>query len=184
MTWWLVALGLAGLAAWSAWIYNRLVHLRKRVEGAWADIDVQLRRRHDLVPALVAAVRGYASHERALLETVTALRAEGVATDSPARLAQVESSLERALGRLFMLRESYPDLQASENFLRLQRELVEIEDHLQYARRFYNGAVRDLNTRIGQLPDLLVARPLGFHEAEFYAADGAHRAAPTAGSGG
>jgi LemA protein len=184
MALWLVALGIAGATIWLVWIYNRLVGLRKRVDGAWSDIDVQLRRRHDLVPALVAAVRGYADHERALLETVTTLRSEGIATESPARLARVESSLEKALGRLFMLREAYPELQASESFLRLQRELVEVENHLQYARRFYNGAVRDLNTRIGQFPDLLVARPLGFREAEFYAAEPEHRAVPATETGG
>ena len=183
MAWWLMALGVGGVALCLVFIYNRLILLRKRVEGAWADIDVHLRRRHDLVPALVAAVRGYATHERALLEAVTALRAEGMDTKSPARLARVEASLERSIGQVFVLRETYPDLKASENFLRLQRELIEVENHLQFARRFYNGAVRDLNTRIGQFPYLLVARPLGFHEAEFYVAEEPHRAAPTAGSG-
>lgn len=169
------------LLAWAVWVFNRLVRLRNQIRAAWSDIDVQLTRRHDLVPRLVEAVQAYAGHEKALLESVTALRVRAVAIADPARLAEVEDALEAALGRLFALREDYPDLEANENFLRLQRDLVEVEDHLQYARRFYNGAVRALNVAIQRFPDLLIARPLGFVEAEFYQAAGGERAAPGVG---
>lgn len=169
---------LAVLLAWGVLTYNRLVRLRNQVRAGWSDIDVQLTRRHDLVPMLVEAVRGYAGHERALLESVTTLRAQAVATARPGRLAEVEGALEQALGRLFALREAYPDLKASDNFLRLQADLVEVEDHLQYARRFYNGAVRAYNDGLQRFPDLLLARPFGFAAAEFYRAADEARAAP------
>lgn len=155
---------------WAVFAYNRLVRLRNQARTAWADIDVQLTRRHDLVPQLVAAVKGYAGHERAVLEAVTELRAQAVALSSPARLAAVESDLERALGRLFALKEAYPDLKASDNFAQLQRDLVEVEEHLQYARRFYNGAVRDNNDAVQRLPDVILARACGFPAFEFYQA--------------
>lgn len=167
--------------AWGVLVYNRLVRLRNQVRAGWSDIDVQLTRRHDLVPLLVEAVRAYAGHERALFESVTALRAQAVATGRPARLAEVEGALEQALGRLFALREAYPELKASDNFLRLQADLVEVEDHLQYARRFYNGAVRAYNDAIQRFPDLLLARVFGFVMAEFYRAADAERPAPTVG---
>jgi LemA protein len=157
--------------------YNRLVRLRKQVHTAWADIDVQLTRRHDLVPQLVAAVKGYASHEKALLETATQLRAQAVAEKSPARLGEVESALEQATSRLLALQEAYPDLKASDNFLALQRDLVEVENHLQYARRFYNGAVRDYNDAVQRVPDLAVARAFAFASGEFYQAEAEQRAA-------
>jgi LemA protein len=160
----------AGLAAWAVAVFNRLIRLRNQVRAAWADIDVQLARRHDLVPPLVAAVKAYVGHERATLEAVTALRAQAVTLSSPARLGEVEAALEGALTRLVALREAYPDLQASESFTRLQRDLVAIEDHLQYARRFYNGAVREYNTTIERAPDLLVAKAFTFTAAEFFQA--------------
>lgn len=155
---------------WGVFAYNRLVRLRNQVRTAWADIDVQLTRRHDLVPQLVAAVKGYANHERSVLEAVTALRAQAVTLSSPARLAEVESALEQALVRLFALKEAYPDLKANDNFMQLQRDLVEVEEHLQYARRFYNGAVRDNNDTVQRIPDVVVARSFGFGESEFYQA--------------
>ncbi|TVP42503.1 MAG: LemA family protein [Gemmatimonadales bacterium] len=161
----------AALFLGGALLFNRLVRLRNQVEAAWADIDVQLNRRHDLVPQLVNAVRAYAGHERATLEAVTELRAQAVATDSPRKLGLVESALEQALARIFALRESYPELRANENFAQLQRDLVEVEDHLQYARRFYNGAVRDLNTAVQRVPDVVVARAFGVRQAEFFQAE-------------
>lgn len=161
---------------WAVFGYNRLVRLRNQVRTAWADIDVQLKRRHDLVPQLVAAVQGYAGHERGVLTAVTELRAQAVALTSPAKLGEVESSLERALTRLFALKEAYPDLKANENFLQLQRDLVEVEDHLQYSRRFYNGAVRDYNNTIQRFPDMLVANAAGFTEQEFFSASEEDRA--------
>lgn len=175
---WLLLGVLAGVLGWTVWTYNRLVRLRNEVRAGWSDIDVQLTRRHDLVPMLVEAVRGYAGHEAALLETVTQLRSQAVASTSPAELGRVEQALEQAVGRLFALREAYPELKASENFLKLQADLVEVENHLQYARRFYNGAVRASNDAVGSFPDLVVARVFGFGEAEFYQAGDGERAAP------
>lgn len=171
---------LAALAAlaWVGFAFNRLVRLRNQVSAAWADVDVQLTRRHDLVPALVATVKGYAAHERGTLEAVTELRARAVEIDSPARLGEVESALERGLARLLALREAYPELRASDNFAQLQRDLVDVEDHLQYARRFYNGAVREYNTTLQRVPDLLIARAFGFAGAEYYQAGADERATP------
>jgi LemA protein len=156
--------------AWAVIAYNRLVRLRNQVHTAWADIDVQLTRRHDLVPQLVEAVKGYASHERSVLEAVATLRSRAVALNSPAQLAQVESELEQALSRVFALKEAYPDLKASDNFVQLQRDLVEVEEHLQYARRFYNGAVRDYNNAVQRVPDVAIARIGNFSQSEFYQA--------------
>lgn len=168
----------AALAAWAIAAYNRLVRLRNQVATAWSDIDVQLQRRHDLVPQLVAAVQGYASHEGAVLEAVTALRTRALGLRDPAELGQVEAELEQALGRLLLLREAYPDLKASQNFAALQQDLVDVEEQLQYARRFYNGAVRDLNDGVQRVPDVLVARTFGFGEAAFFQAGADSRAAP------
>lgn len=173
----LLALPVAAVLAWSVVAFNRLVRLRNQVRTAWADIDVQLLRRHDLVPALVAATKAYAGHERAVLEAVTGLRARALAQDSRPGLAAVEDELGQALGRLFALKEAYPDLRASENFLRLQQDLVEVEEHLQSARRFYNGAVRDYNDATQRVPDLLVARLAGFRPEEFFEAGESQRAA-------
>jgi len=151
------------------YLYNRLVADRNQVRAGWSDIDVQLTRRHELVPRLVDAVKGYASHERATLEAVTALRQRSTEVRQLALKAGLEKELEAGVHRLIALAEAYPDLKSSENFLELQRELVEIEDHLQYARRFYNGAVRVFNTRIESVPDLFVARLFSFQPAEFFA---------------
>ncbi len=175
---WILAFVLGAALAWGIFAFNRLVRLRNQVRAGWSDIDVQLMRRHDLVPMLVEAVRAYAGHEKALLENVTALRAQALATSSPARLAQVEQALEQGIGRLMVVQEAYPELKASENFLKLQRDLVDVEDHLQYARRFYNGAVRENNDGVQRFPDLVVAHLFGFRDAEFFEADAAAAAAP------
>lgn len=151
-------------------LFNRLVRLRNRVRTAWADVDVQLARRHDLVPSLVAAVQGYAGHESALLQAVSALRARALELRGPGALSEVESALGEAVARVLVLQEAYPDLRASDNFAQLQRDLVDTEEQLQYARRFYNGAVRDLNDAIQRVPDVLVARATGFRAAPFFAA--------------
>jgi LemA protein len=164
----ILALLLLALLVWAILAFNRLVRLRNQVRAGWSDIDVQLMRRHDLVPMLVEAVRAYAGHEKSLFERVTALRAEAVSASSPARLATVEAQLEHDVGRLLVLKESYPELKASENFLRLQHDLVDVEDHLQFARRFYNGAVRELNDGVQRFPDLLIANTFGFKQAEFF----------------
>jgi LemA protein len=178
---WILAAVLLPILVIAIWIYNGLVRLRNQVRTAWSDIDVQLLRRHDLVPRLVEAVKAYASHERTLLESVTSLRAQAMDTRSPARLAGLETQLEQSLTRLFALREAYPELKANENFAQLQRDLVEVEEHLQYARRFYNGAVRDLNDGIQRFPAVLVARAAGFKEAEFFSAEDEARVAPSVG---
>ncbi|WP_339826051.1 LemA family protein [uncultured Arenimonas sp.] len=177
MTLFLVIAGLV-VVLWVVFTFNRLVRLRNQVRAGWSDIDVQLMRRHDLVPRLVEAVRAYAGHEKAVLENVTELRAQAMQTSSPARLAGLEGQLEAGLGRLMLLKEAYPDLKASENFLKLQNDLVEVEDHLQYARRFYNGAVRANNDAVQRFPDLVVARSFSFGESEYYEADEGSRAAP------
>ncbi len=161
---------LLALAAWAVLAFNRLVRLRNQVRTAWSDVDVQLLRRHDLVPQLVNAVRGYANHESAVLEAVTQLRSRAMATQKPGLLGEVESALEQAMGRLIALQEAYPDLKASENFLQLQEQIIEVEEQLQYARRFYNGAVRDYNDGVQRVPDLVVARTFGFDVAEFFQA--------------
>ena len=173
-----ITLLVLGLLAWTVFAYNRLVRLRNQVRTAWADIDVQLTRRHDLVPQLVSAVRAYAGHESTVLEAVTALRARAMEQPGPRELGQVETALEQAIGRLFALQEAYPQLRASENFARLQEDLVEVEEHLQYARRFYNGAVRDYNDATQRIPDIVVARTFSFEGAEFFQAGDAERAAP------
>ena len=165
--WWMGAIAFAAVAAIVV-VFNGLVAARNQVRAAWSDIDVQLTRRHDLVPQLVAAVQGYASYERATLTTVTELRTRAIAAASLADKAQAEGELARQIERILALQERYPDLKASENFLSLQRDLVGIEDHLQFARRFYNGAVRDLNNRIETFPSLLVARLARFRPAEFF----------------
>jgi len=173
----LVTLVAVAFVVWGVFAFNRLVRLRNQARTAWADIDVQLQRRHDLVPQLVAAVQGYVGHERAVLEAVTELRAQAMGLKSPAKLGEVESALGQALGRLIVLQEAYPDLKASENFAQLQRDLVDVEEHLQYARRFYNGAVRDYNTGIQRVPDVVVARGFAFREAEFFQTGDEERAA-------
>ena len=172
----LLVLALLALLAWAIFAFNRLVRLRNQVRAGWSDIDVQLMRRHDLVPALVEAVKAYASHEQSVFERVTALRTEAMSAQSPSRLAQIEAQLEYDVGRLLVLKEAYPELKASENFLQLQRDLVDVEDHLQYARRFYNGAVRDYNTATERFPDLVLARAFGFTAAEFFETDDGTRA--------
>lgn len=165
--WWLGALAFVAVAAIVV-VFNDLVVARNQVRAAWSDIDVQLTRRHDLVPQLVAAVQGYASYERATLTIVTELRARAIAAASLADKAQAEGELAQQVAQILALQERYPELKASANFLALQRDLVGIEDHLQYARRFYNGAVRDLNNRIETFPSLLVARLARFLPAEFF----------------
>ncbi len=157
-------------------LFNRLIKDRNRVQSAWSDIDVQLTRRHELIPLLVKAVRAYADHERATMAAVTELRSQSAAAKRLAEKAGLEDQLASGLRKLVLLAESYPDLKANQNFLDLQKQLVEVEDHLQYARRFYNGSVRILNTRVETFPDLLIARLFRINPAEFFEAE--TRAAP------
>ena len=161
-------------------LYNRLVKDRNQVHAAWADIDVQLRRRHELVPQLVTVVKAYADYEQATLIAVTELRSRSEAARHLPEKAACEEAIEAGVQKLVVLAENYPDLKADQNFRKLQTQLTDVEDHLQYSRRFYNGAVRILNTRVQSFPHLLVARPLGFQAAEFFAVDDAReRVSPT-----
>jgi len=161
------------------WIYNRLVRDRNQVRAGWSDIDVQLKRRHDLVPRLVSCVKAYADFERATLEAVTELRARSEQAADLGQKAAIEQAVEAGLHEVIVRVEDYPELKADHNFRQLQAELVDTEDKIQYARRFYNGAVRIFNTRIQSFPHLLLARPLGFKQAQFFAVDAAdERIAP------
>jgi LemA protein len=149
-------------------LYNGLVRLKVRADAAWADIDVQLKRRYDLVPNLVETVKGYAGHERETLEAVVDARSRAMAAQGPAAKGDAENQLTGALKSLFALSEAYPQLRAAENFASLQASLASIEDAIQNARRYYNAVVRDLNTRILTFPSNLVARTFGFREREFF----------------
>ena len=159
---------LVALAVTVAILYNRLVRSRNRVKTAWSDIDVQLQRRHDLIPQLVKAVDAYANYERATIEAVTELRAEALRVVDVEARGRAEEALSAGVGRLLALAESYPDLKANENFMRLQAELVETENYLQFARRYYNGAVRDYNTMTQTVPSNVVAGTFGFGAREFF----------------
>jgi LemA protein len=152
--------------------YNRLVRLRNEADTGWANVDVQLERRGDLIPNLVEAVRGYAAHERGVFEEVTKARSALREAATPAAAGEANDILSAALGRLFAVAEDYPDLKASQNFLRLQDELTDTEDKISAARRYYNSTVMHYNTGIQSLPWVLVARPLGFREREFFSAEG------------
>jgi LemA protein len=152
-------------------IYNRLVRLRALVKEAWSGITVQLRRRADLIPNLVSTVEGYASHEREVLDAVTAHRSDPVAARGVDATAKADAQFSGILGRLVAVAEAYPDLKADANFRQLQDQLAEIEEELSGARRYYNATVRDLNTRIQSFPDVLLAGPAGFKEEESYADD-------------
>ena len=156
------------LAVWIIAIYNRLVRLRFLVKEAFSGITVQLRRRADLIPNLVSTVQGYAAHEKSVLSEVTAHRADATSATGVAATAAADNAFTGMLGRLMAVAEAYPDLKADANFRQLQDELSEVEEQLQGSRRYYNATVRDLNTRIQSVPDVLFARPLGFAEAEFY----------------
>jgi LemA protein len=151
---------------WAAWTFNRLIRKRNQVKEAWAGIDVQLQRRYDLVPSLVATVKGYTTHESGVLERVTRLR--GDAETDPLRRADGESGLSRSIGRLFAVAEDYPDLKASEGFQQLHQSLVQIEEHLQFARRYYNGSARENNNQVEGFPSMIIARAFGFAIASFF----------------
>jgi LemA protein len=155
-----------GIYLWTT--YNSLVTLNVRVDEAWSDITVQLKRRADLLPNLIEAVKGYAAHEKAVFENVTKARAETLSAQGPADAAVAENHMQQALKSIFAVAEAYPQLQASQNFLQLQGELVDTEDKIQASRRFYNGGVRELNTKIKVFPNTLFVRNLGFTEREFF----------------
>lgn len=152
-------------------IYNSLVQSKVRVDEAWSDITVQLKRRADLIPNLISTVKGYASHERGVFEEVTKARSAVVNAEGVQQTAEADNMLTGALKSLFAVAEAYPDLKANENFKALQDELVDTEDKIQAARRFYNGSARDLNIKIKTFPNIIFAGPLGFKEREFFELD-------------
>jgi LemA protein len=160
-----------GLLIWGVLIYNRLVRDYNRVLAAWSDIDVQLKRRHDLIPKLIDAVKQYAAYERATVSAVTELRASSERSLDVGERARLETALGHGLQRLVAVAESYPELKANASFLALQKNLSEVENYIQYARRYYNGAVRNLNTRIDSFPDMTIARPFGFRPRQYFELD-------------
>ena len=165
----ILLLVLAGAAIlWSIVSYNLLVRDRNRVEQSWSDVGVQLARRHDLIPKLVEAVKQHAGYERSVLENVANLRARGMAETSPAASGHVEAALGAGLQRLIAIAEAYPELRASASFVELLRNLSDTENQIQFARRYYNGAVNNLNTRIATFPDLVPARLVRFAAAEYF----------------
>ncbi len=168
------------LFALVVFLYNRLVSLRVRAENAWSDVDVQLKRRADLVPNLVSTVQGYAAHERGTLDAVTQARTRALAAQSagPAQRAEAEAQLTTALRGLTVAVEAYPQLQASGGFRDLQAQLASTEDAIQNARRYYNAVVRDLNTAISTIPSNLIAGPMGYRELEFFEASAGERELP------
>lgn len=172
----LIVLGiLAALVVFVIAIYNRLVVLRNRIENAWSQIDVQLRRRYDLIPNLVESVKGYAAHERAVFERVTEARAKAIAAGSVGEQAQAENMLTQALRSLFAVAEAYPQLRASENFQRLQTDLSDTENKIMYARQFYNDTVMRYDNMRESFPTNLVARAAGFGPKEYFEAEAASR---------
>jgi LemA protein len=158
-----------GIYLWAT--YNGLVKMNVRVDEAWSDITVQLKRRADLIPNLIETVKGYAAHESGVFQKVTEARAATLSAQGPAEAGKAENQMQAALKSIFAVAEAYPQLQASQNFLQLQAELVDTEDKIQASRRFYNGGVRELNTKIKVFPNTLFVRGLGFTEREFFEVD-------------
>jgi LemA protein len=158
----------AGLLAWMAVVFNGFIRRRNRLREAWSGVDVQLKRRHDLVPELVECVRGYRDHERALLEEVSQARLRAVSAQGADGAAEAEGGLATQLRALLAVVEAYPDLKANQGFQDLRSNLVEIEEQLQYARRYYNGSVRDYNILVESFPSQIIARLFGFKSAAFF----------------
>ncbi len=165
---WILLAVVVVVAAWLIFTYNGLITLKNRVDEAWSDIDVQLKRRYDLIPNLVATVKGYATHEAGTLEKVTQARTAAMAAQGPHDKAVAENMLSNTLKSIFALAEAYPDLKANQNFLKLQDELSDTENKVQASRRFYNGNVRDFNTKLQVFPTNMIANMLGFVKREFF----------------
>jgi LemA protein len=165
---WIILAVIVALVLFAIVIYNRIVALNQRADQAFADVDVQLKQRHDLVPNLVETVKGYAGHEKSTLNAVITARNAAVAAHGPAAQGQAEGVLGAALGRLFALAEAYPDLKANTNFLELQRELSDVENKIAAARRFFNNAVQEFNTQIQQIPGNFIAPMGNFKPREFF----------------
>jgi len=181
MGWWVVVGIVILVVLWLVFTYNGLITARNRTQEAWSEIDVELKRRHDLIPNLVNTVAGYMGHERGTLEAVTNARANAVAagaTGDPAKIGQAENVLSQSLRSLFAVSENYPDLKAISAFTNLQENLTATEDKLEFSRRFYNGNVRDYNIKLQTLPTSLIAGALGFKPFGFFQADEGDRAVP------
>jgi len=167
----IVLLIIVGVGAYLIAIYNKLVSLRAGIDAAWSDIDVQLKRRYDLIPALVETVKGYKEYEGETLEKVIAARQKGLSANSVEEKAEAANMLSGALGKLFALAEAYPDLKANTNFLKLQEELSSLEEAIQNARRYYNAIVRDYNAKIESFPGLFVAQKFNFTKRDYFELD-------------
>ncbi len=179
MEWmWVLVIVLLIVGAWFMATYNGLVGLRNRVEEAWSDIEVQLKRRYDLIPNLVATVKGYATHEEGVFTKVTQARAAAMSAKTPAEHAEAENMLSQTLKSLFAVAEAYPALQAAGNFAQLQSDLVDAENKIESSRRFYNGNVREFNTKLQVFPTNLIAGMFGFTKREFFDAPDEVHAAP------
>jgi len=163
---------------WAIVIYNQLVRNRNLVEEGWSGVEVQLKRRTNLIPNLIEAVKGYMAHEKGVLTKVTELRSKSMSVQEIAKKGELENALSRSLANLFAVAENYPDLKANQNFLDLQKQLAEIEDQIQLARRYYNGTVRNLNIMIESFPSNLVAKKYNFVKGEFFDMDEAEKAVP------
>ncbi len=159
------------IALWAVAVYNGLVQLKVRADGSWSDIDVQLKRRYDLIPNLVETVKGYAAHEKGVFESVTQARARAMGAAGPGAKGEAEQGLAGTLKSLFAVAENYPQLRASENFQSLQGSLSEVENAIQDSRRYYNAVVRDYNTKLQVIPDSFIAGPAGFKPKEFFQPD-------------
>ena len=181
MGWVILGIVVVLILAWLFFAYNGLVTARNRTQEAWSEIDVELKRRHDLIPNLVNTVQGYMGHERGTLEAVTNARANAIAagaTGDQTKIGQAENGLTQSLRSLFAVAENYPDLKAISAFTNLQENLTATEDKLEFSRRFYNGNVRDYNTRLQTVPTSLIAGPFGFKAFGFFQADAGDRAVP------
>jgi LemA protein len=168
MGFWIVLLIIFAVIVFVIAVYNGLVQLRVRADSAWSDIDVQLKRRHDLIPNLVETVKGYAAHEKGTFENIAKFRSAAMAAQTPAQASEAEGQLTMALRGLLAVAENYPQLQANQEFMQLQGTLREVEDNIQNARRYYNAVVRDLNTRIASFPTNILAGMFGFAPRQFF----------------
>lgn len=168
---WIVIIVLVVIAIAIISIFNRLVSLKNRTDEAWSDIDVQLKRRHDLIPNLVETVKGYAKHEKELFENVTKARTEAISSKGLEQKAKAENQITESLKSIFALAENYPNLKANENFVELQREITDTEDKIQASRRFYNGNVRDLNIAIESFPSNVIANMFKYQKRELFQLD-------------
>jgi len=171
MTLAIISVLVIALVIWGIIIYNKLVNDKNTSHAAWSDIDVQLKRRHDLIPKLVEAVKQYASYESSLLQSVTELRSQAKTIENIAERETIERELQSQVHKLIAVAEDYPELKASQNFLALQKDISDVENDIQYARRYYNGAVRNINTRIDSFPDLIVARFFNYKYHTYFQLD-------------